>query len=216
MVLVVGTFCLIALFHIHHVASYVVFLAILGMFLMYNFKTNIASSMVIVIIIISSIAFLGQDFISERVSKLVEKDVEVYEGKADTKFMLHGRVGRWELMLENFFSQNPAAVLFGYPFSFEVPYNMVGVAPHNDFLRILFFTGIIGFVLYLSVLFLIYQRANSLNTYQKYIGVTMLLITVLYSISVVPTYYPNYLYFMLSVFAFFALPKSKQIEGIKT
>tara|TARA_Y100000589_G_scaffold332344_1_gene392093 strand:+ start:62047 stop:63273 length:1227 start_codon:yes stop_codon:yes gene_type:complete len=215
LVVVVGAFCLVALFHIHHVASYVVFTAVLGMFLMYNFRTNIASSMVILMIIVSSVAFLGQDFISERFSKLVEKDVEVYQGKADTKYMLHGRVGRWQMMLEDFFNQNPVAVLFGYPYSFNYAYHMVGVGPHNDFLRILFFTGIIGLLLYLSILNLIYRRVASLNTYQKYLGSTLLLITVLYSISVVPTYYPNYLYFMLSVFAFFALPKNKQIEGIK-
>ncbi len=215
LVVVVGGFGLLALFHIHHVASYVVFTAILGMFLMYNFKTNMASSMVILMIILSAIGFLGQDFMSERVSKLVEKDIEVYEGKAEKKFMLHGRVGRWQLMLEDFFTQNPVAVLFGYPYSFNYSYHMVGVGPHNDFLRIMFFTGIIGLCLYLLILYLLYRRMAALKTYQKYLGITMLFITALYSISVVPTYYPNYLYIMLSVFAFFALPKSKQIEGIK-
>ncbi|MFB0925680.1 MAG: hypothetical protein QMB65_10445, partial [Vicingaceae bacterium] len=86
----------------------------------------------------------------------------------------------------------------------------VSVHPHNDFLRILFLSGYLGLFYYIVLLIMLYQRAIKIAHATKYLAFGTLGILLLYSISVVPTFYPPFMYIVMSVFAYVALPRDSQ------
>ena len=75
------------------------------------------------------------------------------KGKKSEERLLHGRVGRWKAMLEQFSGFPVAAQFFGMPLTLEDSYAEVSTGAHNDFVRILFFTGYTGVVIYLIIFY---------------------------------------------------------------
>ncbi|NQX99249.1 MAG: hypothetical protein HRT73_15430, partial [Flavobacteriales bacterium] len=87
----------------------------------------------------------------------------------------------------------------------------VGVGSHNDYVRILFLSGYFGLFYYLLLLIMFYKKAKKLESATRFLAFGVLGILMLYSVSIVPTYYPPFMYIVMSVFAFVALPKQQQI-----
>lgn len=206
-VILIGIVVIVALINIHHIASYAIFTAVLLYFLVYNFKTNRGAAMVIAGLIMALFYIFGQSLIEEKVNPLLEKDVAVYEGKEASSQLLHGRVGRWQKMLDIYTDQGVLPQLFGYPLTFNYAYHFVGVGAHNDFIRIMFLSGYIGLYTYALLLLVLFKRTKSMRLPQKFLSRGILIILILYSISVVPTYYPPFMYIAMSIFAFICLPK---------
>tara|TARA_R100000750_G_scaffold17710_1_gene11743 strand:+ start:19938 stop:21203 length:1266 start_codon:yes stop_codon:yes gene_type:complete len=204
--LIVAAFALLALVNIHHIASYTIFVLILLLFLVYNFKTNKAAAFGISLMLFSLFIFFGQPIIEEKITPLLETDVAVFEGEQESGRLLHGRVGRWEYMAGIFTDQNIFVQFFGYPFTLKYSYHFVGVGSHSDYVRILFLSGYFGLYAYLLVLFSFFKRAKQTGYAQRFLAYGLLAIILLYSISVVPTYYPPFVYMMMCIFAYIALP----------
>lgn len=207
----VGVLSLLTLLNIHHVASYTIFTGILLLFMVFNFKNNKGGAIVLSIFFMLLFYVFGQPIIEEKIIPLLQTDISVYDGDKGSEKLLHGRVGRWTVMLDKFTDQNPFAQFFGYPLTLNRSYHYVGVGSHNDYVRILFLSGYFGLFYYLVLLGLYYKVAKKLVNTTKFLALGVLGILLLYSISIVPTYYPPFMYIVLSVFAFIALPKSEQI-----
>ncbi|MEO8760845.1 MAG: hypothetical protein ABI388_06345 [Bacteroidia bacterium] len=196
------------LFKISHTATYGVFLAIFALFILFNLKTNRTAGFVIIIMVSAAAYFFGGDAIDKNVAPLLKTDVAVYEGKKSEERLLHGRVGRWKAMLEQFSGFPITAQFFGMPLILEDSYAEVSSGAHNDFVRILFFTGYVGVVIYITTFVAFFMRLKYLRPDQHFLALGTLAILLLYSISTCPTLYAPMLYIIYTVFAFMALPKS--------
>lgn len=211
-VFIVGALCVLTLLNIHHVASYTIFLGILLLFMVFNFRANMGAAFILSFMLFLVFYLFAQPIIEEKIAPLLETDIEVYEGDQDSDRLMHGRVGRWTGMFETFTNENIFAQFFGYPITLKYSYHFVGVGSHNDYVRILFLSGYFGLFYYLTLLIIFFNRAKKLAiSASKYLAFGTLGILMLYSISIVPTYYPPFMYVVMSVFAFVALPKQLQV-----
>ncbi len=207
---VVGVLALLALVNIHHTATYTVFLLLVLLFLVFNLQARNRSAAFGLILIIGLISFWwGSDLVAEKLTPLVETDIEVYTGSQDSDRLLHGRVGRWRIMLDQFSGESVMVQFFGYPLKFTSVYQFIGIGSHNDFVRVLFATGIVGLAIYIYFLISVWLRIRVLPIAQRYLLMTTFAALLFYSISVTPTFYAPFMYFALSIFAFAALPDHK-------
>lgn len=211
LVLIVGGLCVLILVNINHVASYSVFIALFLLFMVFNFKANKGAALVLSILFFMLFYLFGQPLIEDKITPLLQTDISVYEGEQDSERLLHGRVGRWTRMGEIFTNENIFAQFFGYPLSLKRSVQYVGVGAHNDYVRILFLSGYFGLFYYLVLLLMFFKRAKKLHNATKYLVFGTLGVLMLYSISIVPTYYPPFMYIVMSVFAYVALPKQQQV-----
>jgi hypothetical protein len=199
----------LALVNMHHVASYTVFASIMGLFMLYNYSVNKGMGIALMLLAGVSVIYFGQDIFDQNIAPLIETDLKVYAGEQETGRLLHGRVGRWIFMFELLSEQGVFPQLFGYPLTFEYAYHLVGIGAHNDFIRMLFFTGYAGLFFYVLLLFRVWRRQSILMESQKFLLTGVLLTTLLFSVSTTPTMYAPFAYILMSIFAFVALPERK-------
>lgn len=205
----VALISLLGLVNIHHTATYSIFLMLIGLFFLFNFKTSHRGvGLGILLAVGLGIAVFGSELIYEKITPLVETDLAVYQGEKDSDQLFHGRMGRWRFMLNNFFLEGAHVQLFGLPLTFENVYAYIGIGPHNDLVRILFATGFLGLFLYMRFLVLVFFRKRILGLAQQFLLYSTMASLLFYSISITPTFYAPFLYFALSVFVFVLLPKS--------
>ncbi|NEN24484.1 hypothetical protein G3O08_13320 [Cryomorpha ignava] len=210
LVIAVTLLALLGLANIHHTASYTVFVLLLLLFILFNFRLQNRSVAIAIIFVAGVvISFWGSQIINEQISPLVQTDIEVYSGVQDSDRLLHGRVGRWRMMLGKFSSESVAIQFFGYPLKLDYVYQFIGIGSHNDFVRILFSTGIVGLFLYLFLLVNFWMRRVFLGPAQRYLLTASFTALLFYSISVTPTLYAPFMYFVLTVFAYVALTGNK-------
>lgn len=205
---ITAVLCIACLFKISHTASYIVFISILALFVLFNLKTNRTAGFAFVIVILLIAYFFGGEAIQKKIAPLVKTDIAVYEGKKTSDRLLHGRVGRWKDMLEQYSGFPVAAQFFGMPLTFTNSYAEVSTGAHNDFVRILFFTGISGLIIYLLILFKLFSRFKYLDPAHHFLSLGIFAILFLYSISTCPTLYAPMLYIILSVFCYLSLPEN--------
>lgn len=196
------------LFKISHTASYGVFIVLTGLFILFNLKTNFSNGILILGSVFILAYFFGSTAIEERISPLIKTDIAVYEGKKSSERLLHGRVGRWKMMLEEYSEFPISAQLFGMPLALKESYSYIGTGSHNDFVRVLFYTGLTGLILYLTILYNVINRLKYLITHDYFLALGTLAILLMYSVSTCPTLYAPLIYIVLSVFAYLSLPSS--------
>ena len=207
-IIVTIVLCLACLFKISHTASYGVFLIILALFILFNLGANKTVGVTLILVVGSLAYFFGASTIEEKITPLIQTDIAVIEGKKDDERLLHGRVGRWKMMLEEYSEFSVPAQIFGMPLNLVETYPYVGTGSHNDFVRILFFTGFFGLMIYLSILINIFRRLKYLSSSDYFLTLGTFMILFLYSISTCPTLYAPMLYIIYSILCFISLPKS--------
>lgn len=199
---------LACLFKISHTASYGVFLVILLLFILYNLKTNKTAGVILIVVIGGLGYFFGASTLEKKIAPLIQTDIAVYEGKKENERLLHGRVGRWKKMIEEYSEFSVPAQMFGMPLIVTETYPYVGSGSHNDFIRILFYTGFLGLIIYLAIIFNIFMRLRFLASNEIFLTIGTMMILIMYSVSTCPTLYAPMLYIIYSIICFIALPKS--------
>jgi hypothetical protein len=200
--------CLACLFKMSHTASYGVFLVILALFIVFNLKSNKTVG-IISIVVISLLGYLfGASTIEEKIAPLIQTDIAVYEGKKENERLFHGRVGRWKMMMQEYSEFPIKAQFFGMPLILTETYSYVGTGSHNDFIRIIFYTGFLGLLVYLLIIGNIFLRLKFLNSNDYFLALGTFMILFMYSISTCPTLYAPMLYIIYAVICYIALPKS--------
>jgi len=206
--ILVVVLCIACLFKISHTATYGVFAAIFLLFILFNLKTNKTAGFLLIIGISLIGYFFGSEAIEKNIAPLLKTDVAVYEGKKANERLLHGRVGRWKDMLEQY-SNFPIATQFvGMPSILKNSYAEVSTGAHNDFVRILFFTGYLGLLVYLLTFVFLFSQLKYLPPDTHFLALGTLAILILYSISTCPTLYAPMLYILYAVLCYLALPTS--------
>lgn len=201
--LVLLSFCIIALLKIRHVTSYFVFIAVTGLYLLFALKARPAYFIILVLFVGLFYFFMFDRLYEENVDPLIKYELQVLEGNRDTRYLMHGRLGRWENMWDNFREQPLPGKLFG-TFITSKSYYLIAGGVHNDLLRILFFTGYFGFALYLAFLYKISRKLKFLDIGDKFLLLGSFMVLLLFSVTTLPTMYAPFMYPVLSIFAYFS------------
>jgi hypothetical protein len=197
---------------IKHLSSVAVSLLICSIFIYYTSKKSMGNFVIGIGIAVTVLFSIGDKFYENVMEDRMKREVQVLEGKRNKSQALHGRMSRWEWLTNDFSKSSTIAIFFGYPLDMKYANHMIGVTPHNDFLRITFFTGFLGLATFLWFLLMVFRRIKHLMVSERFLCYTSLLVFILYAISTVPTFYPGFNNFIFTVFAFVSLPLKKTNE----
>ncbi|HXY55240.1 MAG TPA: hypothetical protein VEM40_11290 [Nitrospirota bacterium] len=141
---------------------------------------------VIVLLIIAALFLMKKDF--STIDMVYSKEIGAMQGKEKTEMMLQGRVGGWQSLLNEYAKAPLVLQLVGDGSSHT--------GAHNDFIRALLGTGMLGLILYLSLLITIGMRviANCLraNTPLNVMALMLVGMWIVDAIGLVPGAYPSY------------------------
>jgi hypothetical protein len=207
---------ILGLWVIKHMATIAVFIGFIVVFIYVVYRRRREAAMLLIFLSVIFILFAGNRFYDEVMNPRLEKEVEVIQGIRDIDQALHGRMSRWTWLMDDFRQAPFYAQLAGYPLSLNYSTHMIAITPHNDFLRIMFFTGYFGLLIYIILVVKVFFRGKHLDTPDRFLVYAVLLSTLLYSVSTVPTFYPNFVNILMIIFAYTALPPYKQIPVGKT
>ncbi len=199
--------CLFGIINIRHVSTWSVFLIILCLFVFFNSK-NVKGFGVVIFVGIIILPFFARQIYEKQIRPLIEKEFTVLSGEKDVEFAFNGRMQRWERYFEIWNKMPAFARFFGTPFSgFKQVPAMIGGGMHNDYVRIVFLSGIFGVVLYVIFLIMVFFQQGRFRPPERYVILSCCAATLLYSMSTLPTLYLALMNYTLPVFAFAMLPK---------
>lgn len=207
--LVIIVIFIVALVKINHAATYFVFTAVLGLFLMFTFRFRSFTGFIF-IVIIALVFILYADTIREKsIDPLFKRDRMALEGELEESQLLHGRYGRWQMIFTNWIDFPIYAQLFGVPLmldnSWDWMYGQSGT--HNDFVRLMMLSGLLGVLVYLSILIMVLRKVMKQKGPMVFLGLATMTLLFLYSVSLTPTMYAFVMYVTMSIFAYMTLPK---------
>jgi len=196
----------VAFLSIKQTSSWAVALFLFALFIFYNLKS--IKGFLIILLFSPLLFFIGFNTFKDKIEPLIEKEYKVIEGDAGIERSFNGRMTRWIKYFEIWTEMPLSSNLLGAPLSNEkeVP-TMISGGMHSDFVRVLFLSGVTGFLLYLSFLMLIFKRGFGLPVPEKFLIFSAVVATLLYSVSATPLLYVPYLYYILPIFSYAALPK---------
>lgn len=203
-VLIISAIVIIGLIKIKHVTTFVAVFSLLILFFWYLFKKQ--KGYVFILLIIGSITFffIKDILVGETLDPLLKREYEVIEGSRDKAQMFHGRMSRWTNTWGTFLKSHTLNQYIGYPTTGNFSYSLIGINPHNDFFRIIFFTGYIGFIFYILFLLINYRNIQKYYKTGQFIGLGNLLVLTIYSMTTLPTLYAPMLYPIMIIFAYYA------------
>lgn len=199
-------FSILALTRINHVTTMAIFIGLIGLFMLFIFRTGLMQATLFMIAGFIVLQFFAAEIIEENVMPLLKTDIEVYSGERERSQAFHGRVGRWERLWENFSIEPLIGQILGMPYTMTVYSAQIVGGSHNDFLRILFLTGFIGLIFYLLFLFQLFLQLKKFQTSYQFLLLGTLSIVLLYSISTLPMLYLPLMNAVSVIFAFACLP----------
>jgi len=221
---------LAGLIAIKHTASWAVFFAITGIFILYLFRRIKVIIPILLVFLSFSVYFQG--FISKHIDPLIQKEVSIIEGEADIDRSFNGRMWRWKRYFRVWDQMPVYSKLFGVTFSYANDqivimdrkyYNgfskiipaMVSGRMHNDYIRVLFLSGIVGLFFYLQFIFTIFRKKNSNFIEDSFLATSSLSVLLLFSVTTIPLLYSPLIYLIFSIFAYLSLPKKNRANNEK-
>ena len=207
---IIGAICLLGLYMAKHTTTMGVMGALIVYFISISVKRHKGFAVVFIVALLGAYSFFGDVFKEEALDPMIDREIEVIEGDRPESQLFHGRWTRWQIAFSYYEETNTISKIFGYNLSLQYPYFNVGIAVHNDFLRLFFFLGIVGFLAYVIFLYLIFRKTSQMQFYHRYLVRGFLIILLIYSLTTLPTFYAPVLYILVSSWAFAALPIFKQ------
>ncbi|NSW95273.1 MAG: hypothetical protein HPY62_11260, partial [Bacteroidales bacterium] len=198
---------------IKHIATIAVFITVIVLFIYIVFRKKQQAALLMIVLALLFIFFTGDLFYQEVVNPRIEYEVEIIEGSRDVDQAVHGRMSRWTWLMGDFRSAPFMAKLAGYPLSLKRSTHMINITPHNDFLRIMFFTGYAGLIFYIYFLYKGLKRVKYSDAPERFFIYAVIFSTILYSVTTVPTFYPGYVNILMIAFAYSALPVLRPVRN---
>ena len=206
--LVIG---IVGLMSIGHAASMAIFAALLVLFLFHALQSGRGYVLVVGAVLVIGSVVISWDVFLTQFDALFGRELSVIESE-DKGFesAFHGRGGRW-LWLLSLWEELPVGakltgISLGYAdsrWSDVLPFDyMVLKGTHNDYLRILFATGLLGLVSYIAFLMMIFAKSIRMTSDERFLVWGALAIVSMLSVSLTPTLYPTIMYICFSVFAY--------------
>lgn len=208
---------IIALTRINHAATYFVFSAIFGLFLIFAFRYRSFTGFIFVVIITLVFLIYGETIQTKSIDPLFERDRMALEGKVDEGQLLHGRWGRWTMIFQYWVDFPLHVQLFGVPFLLDSQWDWLygQSGTHNDFLRIMMLSGIMGVLVYIIILINVMRRILKHKGPVVFLGLSSMTLLFLYSISLTPTMYAFVMYVLMAMFAYMTLPLNNEDKQIR-
>jgi hypothetical protein len=198
-------FIILTLIAIKHTATWAVFTMLFSLFILFQF-TDLKGWAIASVILFIFLPIIGQYLYEKEVRPLVQKEISVIEGEKNIESSFNGRMTRWIKYTGIWEEMSVINKFFGVASSDKKEKSpMISGHMHNDFLRIMFLSGIIGLVFYLSFLSSILLKSKNYSIPIRYLIISSVLVIILFSISATPTFYPNLLYFIYAIFAYASL-----------
>ena len=203
--LAIFAFSLYTLINIAHGTSFAVFSGITVLFATFYFRRNFFFLAFLLVIVVVPAYLIFEEWFMTFFDNFYGNEVEALnagQSLTDDRFF-HGRMGRWQRLYELFddqtyFDQFIGGLAMRYPF-------MIGHGAHNDFLRVLFTTGFLGLVCYLLFLFDNFKNGLLIaSPAVKFLVFAALANLMLYSISLTPSTYIDFNFFLMPAFIFAA------------
>ncbi|MBN2469060.1 MAG: O-antigen ligase family protein [Deltaproteobacteria bacterium] len=198
-----GSIILLTIYKIFSKAGY---LSLISWFTIWVLARRKILVLVGVLIMVLGVAMLGDSRFYETIETVYSKEFHVMEGKGKTDQLFMGRVGVWKHALAEFRINS-------------LPLKLVGdgsphTGAHNDFLRALLGTGILGLVMYLVLLGVIgygvLRRYLQSNTPLNVMALMIFTMWIIDAIGLVPGAYPGYQIF---AWGFIGLALRGSIDG---
>lgn len=198
--------CFIGLTGIKQTSSWMVALFLIGLFLSFNLRS--IKGFIFVLLFVPLLLIVGVDTYSEKIEPLVNKEVQVIDGDRDFSGSFNGRMGRWIRYFDIWTDMPLGSNFVGVATSGQKEsFVMVSTGIHNEFVRILFLSGIIGFGLFLVFLFRLIRQIRYMSLPERFLIFGALGTFVLYSVSTTPLLYAPFVYYIFPIFAYASLPK---------
>ena len=198
--------CFLGLTGIKQTSSWMVAAFLIGLFMSFNLRS--IKGFFVVLFFVPLFFIVGLDTYSDKIEPLVSKEVQVLEGDRDLSGSFNGRMGRW-MKYFDIWTEMPLGTNFvgvatsGQKESFV----MVSVGIHNEFIRILFLTGIIGLGLFLGFFLRMFRQIRYMPPPERFLILGAMGTFCLYSISTTPLLYAPFVYYIFPIFAYASLPK---------
>jgi hypothetical protein len=180
--------------------SLLVFLVIFSLYLGFRIaQGRIISTLVMLHLFVFACFFLQ---LQSHIDPLVKNEIAVLKGEKNIKHAFHGRMQRWQKMINEFNQSALPYQIMNPSFAKLRSYGYMISGSHNDYLRILFLGGFLGLFLYLGFLYSIALGWSRLHFARKFLNTSILLILLLFSITAVPTVYAPMMYITMIVFSY--------------
>ncbi len=204
---IVGVLALMGLINMHHTASWMVAGMVIALLCFYSVKKGQLSTIGFVLVF-AAIGYIGfGDAISERLGSALETDLAVLEGEKDIDRAFHGRVWRWKRLIGRWQDIPLLDKVVGLSVSsLRIEKAMLGSGIHNDYMRIVCVSGLIGFSLYMASFFWLGAASLRKPTDEQFLIQGCALMMLMYSMTTTPTMYMPMLNLVYAVFAYAALP----------
>ena len=205
---VVGILAVMGLVNMHHTASWMVAGMLFALLCFCSLRKGQLSTIAFLVILLA-IGYIGfGNTISERLSDSLQTDIAVLDGEKDIDRAFHGRVWRWKMLINYWLDKPIIDQALGLSVSaMYVDYMMFGSAIHNDYMRIISVTGILGFLLYGAYYVVLLAQSMKLRLEDQFLVQGSVLIMLMYSVTTTPTLYMPLLYLVFSIYAYGALPR---------
>jgi hypothetical protein len=197
----IAIYVVFLMYSINHITSLVIFVILFLYYLIYRIRTGRVISTIILFHIVLGFILVRPEH-TNSIERLVSREIEVIKGERPLEKAFHGRMSRWEKMLNDFDQTDPSFKLFAPSFSGLITIGHMITGTHNDYLRFLFMGGVLGLSLYLLFLFAIWRNTRSHHLPQRFLISGTLIMLLLFSITSVPTLYAPLLYFTMTIFAY--------------
>jgi O-antigen ligase len=192
----------VGILSISHVASLAVLASIGVLYIMTIHEGKKVYALVVVGVIGITVYSLAADLYTEQYDPKISRELEVLYGERSGEQAFHGRMTRWNYFLSRWSEFGATTKALGVPFESDyiVSYaRWLLIAPHNDFIRIMFASGIIGLLAYVIWLLKLTKTAFRTAKRSKFVLLSTLVMVALYSITTLPSLYPNIVYFLAAV-----------------
>lgn len=197
----------VALPRINHATTTICLVVIILIFSLFLGRKKFSAVFLFVLLGGSLVLLFWNEIYSDFILPLYGSEIEIVSGEGNEDQLLHGRVGRLKMLYHMWLDYPLVDKLFGSVISNLQYWTILVSGTHNDFVRILMLGGFFGLFSYLGFLFVIFIRILKYNHELLFLGVGTLILLFLYSNTLTPTLYPNFMYLILSVFAYFSLPR---------
>lgn len=181
----VTTIFLVGIYNLRHQASWAVSLILILILFSYAVAfIGIANRILLLLAVLAAMSY----FYLEVFETLYAKDLNVFNGDASSTAALNGRVGIWERYFYYWEDFGLVAKLFGVGFELHFATKiMMSGGMHNDYVRLFFSTGILGFIIYISWLLKLLLLAMRVKTTElRFLFLSTMVILILYSVSSLP------------------------------
>lgn len=199
---IIGALTIVGLLSMHHAASWAVCGTVAMLLALHTLgKGHARLAIVFLVICLPGYLLLGET-IASRVEMMFGREMKALQGETPFEGAFHGRMTRWERQLASWQNMPAEAKILGIAAVVEPTADRVGAGIHNDYLRILFSSGVLGLTLYLAFFLIVFIKTLARSAAERFLVRGTMAVVLLYSVSGTVTTSLPLLYLAITILAY--------------